>query len=82
MRVRLKGTTADGASQTLDWNLVAENNHGPEIPCTPAIVLTNKLVRGEITRRGAQPCLGMFSMGELLEELSIFDIRSSENVIA
>jgi hypothetical protein len=80
MRVRLKGVAGDGGPQTLDWILVAENNHGPEIPCTPAIVLARKLMHGEITQRGAGPCLGLFSVDELLEEFSNFDIRCSEAV--
>ena len=55
--------------------LAAGSNHGPEIPCTPAIVLTRKLVRGEWAQPGAGPCLGLFSIDELMAELAGFDIQ-------
>ena len=78
MRVRLRGIAGNGESCTLDRVLVAGSNHGPEIPCTPAIVLAKKLIGGEITRPGAGPCLGLFSVDELMAELSGFDVRSAE----
>jgi saccharopine dehydrogenase-like NADP-dependent oxidoreductase len=80
MRIRLRGADCDGRSQSHEWVLAAGSNHGPEIPCTPAIVLTKKLVRGELTHPGARPCLGLFSIDELMAELSGFDIRVTEHL--
>lgn len=76
MRIRLRGADEDGQSQSVDWILTAGSNHGPEIPCTPAIVLTRKLIRGEFAQPGARPCLGLFSVDELMAELAGFDIRA------
>ena len=56
------------------WYLTAENNHGPEIPCTPALVLARKLVRGQISIRGAVPCLGLMTLSDFADEMTGFDI--------
>lgn len=68
MHIHLSGTDLDGAPKALDWYLKAENNHGPEIPCTPAIILARKLARNELSTRGALPCLGLISLEEFDEE--------------
>jgi saccharopine dehydrogenase-like NADP-dependent oxidoreductase len=78
MRIRLRGADNDGRSQSLDWILAAGSNHGPEIPCTPAIVLTKKFIRGELAQPGARACLGLFSIDELMAELAEFDVRVTE----
>jgi len=74
MHIQLSGKSIDGMPQSLTWNLTARQNHGPEIPCTPALILARKLARGEISARGAFPCLGMFSMSDFKKELAGFDI--------
>jgi hypothetical protein len=56
--------------------MTAFDNHGPEIPCTPAVVLVKKLLRGEIPERGAMPCLGLFSLDECIDELAGFSIAT------
>lgn len=74
MHIRLSGESNDGESTTLTWNLVARQNHGPEIPCTPALILARKLAADEIAIRGAMPCLGLFSLTDFDREMSDFDI--------
>ena len=80
MRIRLAGATADGTPREVQWSLLALDNHGPEIPCTPAVVLVKKLLRDEIFGRGAQPCLGLFSEQELLDDLAGFSISTTLEV--
>jgi saccharopine dehydrogenase-like NADP-dependent oxidoreductase len=75
MRVRLRGDGQDGEARVIDWLLEAANNHGPEIPCTPAIILAKKILRGDLQQPGARPCLGLFSVEELMAELSGFEVR-------
>ncbi len=77
MHIEVSGTAADGTPTSLTWNLVARQNHGPEIPCSPALILARKLLADEISTRGALPCLGMFSMSDLATELSDFDVSWS-----
>jgi saccharopine dehydrogenase-like NADP-dependent oxidoreductase len=74
MHVRLRGKTADGSSKTVTWQLTARSNHGPEIPCTPALILVRKLAADTIDVRGARACMGLFTMAEFDDELRNFDI--------
>jgi len=74
MRITLRGTAADGMQRVIHWDLLAEQNHGPEIPCTPAIVVTSKLLNDELSAPGAYPCLGLFTVAEFMAELADFDI--------
>lgn len=76
MHVRVSGENKEGQPESYNWYLTAEENHGPEIPCTPAIVLLKKLLRNELSERGAYPCLGLLSLEEIMNELSDFAITS------
>lgn len=75
MHIRLSGTSTEGELKSVTWNLVARQNHGPEIPCSPALILARKLAADSIAVRGALPCLGMFTMAEFEAELSDYDVR-------
>lgn len=74
MHIRLSGLDLNNNPKESAWYLTAKNNHGPEIPCSPALVLARKLVRGHISIRGAIPCLGLMTMSEFADEVSSFDI--------
>ena len=74
MHITLTGKTIDDVSKSVTWNLTARQNHGPEIPCSPALILARKLIVDEISARGAFPCLGMFSMHDFASEVSDLDI--------
>jgi saccharopine dehydrogenase-like NADP-dependent oxidoreductase len=69
MFVILEGEGVDGASQRVEWNLIAEQNHGPHIPCGAAIALARKIASGASLPRGAMPCVGLLSVEEFLEPL-------------
>jgi len=77
MHIKLSGKSADHKRQSVTWNLTARQNHGPEIPCSPALILARKLAADEISARGAFPCLGMFSLAEFNNEISGLDIVCS-----
>ncbi len=75
MHLRLSGRAASGNSaKVCRWFLTARQNHGPEIPCAPALVLVRKLAGNRLPQRGACACLGMVTMAELAEELADLDI--------
>lgn len=74
MHMHLCGTDLEGRPKELNWFLKAENNHGPEIPCTPAIILARKLARGEIKTGGATPCLGLISLDDFDQEIESFEV--------
>ncbi len=75
MFVTLQGVDGDGAPLKLTWNLVARDNHGPNIPCAPAIALANKMAAGFLPPRGAMACMGLLSVDELLAPLKGLSIR-------
>ena len=74
MHVRLSGTDAAGSRLETNWNLIATDNHGPEIPCTPALVITKKLLRGELTTRGAMPCLNLMTLHDFDQDVASLSI--------
>lgn len=75
MQIRLSGVANDQSATTVVWNLTARQNHGPEIPCTPALILARKLAAEQIAHRGAMPCLGMIALADFDTEVSDLDIE-------
>jgi saccharopine dehydrogenase-like NADP-dependent oxidoreductase len=76
MLVSLVGTRADGSRARVEWHLTAGANHGPEIPCMAAILLARKLARGEMTVRGAHPCMGFLTLSEFEPEFGRWGITT------
>lgn len=74
MFVSLQGAGPDGTPYQATWELIARQNHGPNIPCMAAVVLARKLAAGQISARGALPCVGLVSLDEYLAQLNGFDI--------
>ena len=74
MHIRLTGVDKDGDPKTCAWFLSAGQNHGPEIPCSPALVLARKFARGETPEAGARACIGLMSLSDFDEEVSDLDI--------
>lgn len=66
-------------NKTLLFELTAKSGDGPYIPCMPAILMTQKIVMGEITEFGAFPCMGFIQLDEYLNALSELDISWEEH---
>ncbi|MDG9929602.1 MULTISPECIES: saccharopine dehydrogenase NADP-binding domain-containing protein [unclassified Pseudomonas] len=77
MFVRLEGVGTDGRPLRLCWELLAEDNDGPNIPCMAAVALARKLAAGTLDARGAMPCLGLLSREDYLAELEGLAITSA-----
>lgn len=75
MYVKLAGLDTDGAPLELCWQLLAAENHGPHIPCAPAIALTGKIAEGFEPPPGAMPCMGLLTLDEILDALKGLRIR-------
>lgn len=78
----VRGVDMQGRALEREWVIVAGSGHGPEIPATPAVVLARKLARGELSERGARPCLDLFSLAEFMSALDGFDIRTTSETPA
>jgi saccharopine dehydrogenase-like NADP-dependent oxidoreductase len=76
MVVELSGRDAQGQPLRLRWSLSAAAGDGPQIPATPAVVLARKLADGELSVRGAMPCMGLFTLDEALAALAGFAIET------
>lgn len=74
MSVSVIGRAAKGGRRRATWQLVAKDNHGSEIPCMPAILLTCKLAAGGAMPRGARACLGMLTLEEFQPEFARWNI--------
>jgi len=74
--VSLRGIRVNGSPGCVDWHLTADANHGPEIPCMAALLMTHKIAGGGISMRGAYPCMGFLSLEEFAPEFSRWGIRS------
>ncbi len=64
MRVRVSGADSHGRPVSRDWQLIADAEKGPEIPCMAAIVLGGKIAAGQLPALGARPCLSELSLDE------------------
>jgi saccharopine dehydrogenase-like NADP-dependent oxidoreductase len=75
MFVALEGIGSDGRPHRMTWNLIAEHNHGPIIPCGASIVLANKLAAATKLPIGAMPCMGLLTVAEYLDSLGDLDVH-------
>jgi hypothetical protein len=66
MHVTVSGVGTDGEPLRRQWHLIAEQDHGPFIPCFPAIALARRILRNEIAARGAMPCMGLLTTDDIL----------------
>ncbi len=78
MFVTLEGEGTNGEPLRINWNLIAEKNDGPHIPCGAAIALARKIGAGVVLPNGAMPCMGLLSVEEFLEPL--LDLHISEKL--
>lgn len=77
MTVRVRGTDAQGQRLCRTWQLVAEHNCGPEIPCMAAVLLACKLGRGEALPSGARVCVGILALVDFEVEFARCSISTT-----
>ena len=75
MFVTLEGMGRKGHPHRITWNLIAEHNHGPFVPCGAAIVLATKIAEGVRLPSGAMPCMGLLTVAEYLDALQGLDVK-------
>ncbi len=76
MLVSVTGTKPDGGRKRVEWHLVADDGHGPEIPCMAAILLARKIARNGLAERGAHPCMGFLGLREFEPEFTRWGIAT------
>ncbi len=75
--MHLQGEDTQRTDKTITFNLIAQAGDGPYIPCIPSILLAKWLARGQVTQRGAAPCMGLITLGDYLEALKNLEIKVS-----
>jgi hypothetical protein len=78
MLVEVEAWGADGSRFTSRWGLVAEAGDGPYIPILPALALIRKLLSGSVQRRGAQACVGLLTLQDIVAEFRELRIQTCE----
>jgi hypothetical protein len=58
------------------WQLTVPALNGPEIPTLPAILLVQRLARGEPLPAGASPCMGYLPLSAFSESFTRWGIRT------
>ncbi|MEW9622808.1 saccharopine dehydrogenase family protein [Rhodanobacter geophilus] len=76
MAVELRGTDRQGRPLHLRWWLDADAGDGPQVPVTPAIVLTRRWADGLVEARGAMPCMGLLTLDQIVEGFDGFALRA------
>lgn len=74
MVVRVQGLDAAGKPARRAWHLAADDDHGPEIPAMPAILLARRLARGELTATGAHTSLGWLTLSDFAPEFALWNM--------
>lgn len=78
MHVSVIGTDRQQRTVRRTWYLIARNGDGPQVPCTPSVVLIKKLARDELSQRGAMPCLRLITLADYVHALAPFAIETSQ----
>ena len=75
MTVRILGLDPAGKEIAKTWELIAEDNHGPEIPCMAAVLLAIKSGR-EGLPSGARVCMGLLNLKDFDAEFARWHITT------
>lgn len=82
MHVVVRGLGPERAPYTVEWFVIARDGDGPHIPTIPAIVLTERLLKGDLDLIGAVPCVGLVSLESYLGALSPYRVETFVNETA
>ena len=76
MLICMTGESSRNKRLKLSWSLFADQGHGPEIPCIPAIILAKKLAaEKDLVPHGAMPCLSLITLEEFETAVKHLDIQ-------
>lgn len=76
MVAEAEGLGPDGSPRAARWALWAEAGAGPYTPAAPAAAVLEALASGRIAARGAQACVGLVSVDQIMAQLSHLPIQA------
>ena len=68
MQINLRGLDHQQQPLHLKWVLGATEGIGPYIPTLSALILARRLISGELSERGAIPCMNLFPLSAFEQE--------------
>ncbi|HDY99344.1 MAG TPA: saccharopine dehydrogenase [Pseudomonas sabulinigri] len=68
MQINLRGLDHQQQPLHIKWVLGATDGIGPYIPTLSALILARKLITGELSTRGAMPCMNLYTMEDFTHE--------------
>lgn len=68
MQINLRGLDHQQQPLHLKWLLGATDGIGPYIPTLSALILARRLISGELSERGAMPCMNLFPLSAFEQE--------------
>jgi hypothetical protein len=81
MRVDVKGEDAAGKAVHRTWQVLADDNHGPEIPCMATLLLALRLLRDGRLPAGASVCMGLLALDDFQPEFARWGMRTGIEAI-
>ncbi|OSZ76541.1 saccharopine dehydrogenase family protein [Hydrogenophaga sp. IBVHS1] len=78
MVVRVSGLDSQGEALQRAWHLSADNDHGPEIPAMPAILLARRLAQGHALPVGAHTATGLIPLASFTPEFARWGMVTDE----
>jgi Saccharopine dehydrogenase NADP binding domain len=78
MHMLIRGINTNGEHVEVQWFILAMEGSGPQIPCTPAVILVKKLLSNQLNTCGAMPCVGLITLEEYMQELKGLPIKTHE----
>ena len=76
MLVSVTGNDSSGNPRHLEWHLTSGWREGPEIPCLAAILIAERLARGDSVPRGGNACMGYLELNDFEPEFRRLGIRT------
>ena len=67
--MRLNGLDDEKNPLSICFDIYAQHGDGLYIPCVPAILLTEALMKEDASLSGALPCIGLISLASYLAKL-------------
>lgn len=75
MHMKIEGNDKHGQPTSRAWYILANDGDGLQIPSTPAVILTKKILAQKVYKKGAYPAMSLITREEILSELKAYSVK-------